>query len=215
MTDTERGSASVSGLHTAIRNALLFTADDSDRWLDRVRIEFGPDCARAIGCDGQVLGVTRIEYHGAEFSVDLAKRDARFLSSVARSEHHQARAAAVSIRRDGKETWLEVEFPSGEIASVPVLSHSGVLSGWRRMLPDSVEPQGIDLGLALSPTLMGRFAKVRCGSDDTLVAYPVSGGPAPKPMVLRGGDDFVGLILVGKRPESAPYSLPDWVGVGG
>lgn len=211
-----------AALFTALSDALLFTAPTSARlpMLEAVRLEFGAGQLVAVATDRFVLGVSRVDYAGATFTMLLAGGDAKALVKMAKTVKREESSREVSIEVDnvgsrGQNT-VTFRFSSGE--AMTARGADVQFPRWRQLLPADSSRMGGLIGMGYNPAHLGRFAKVRGGEQGAgaqMVVFPTStANGKPGPTAITIGENFFGLVMPIRPPgDEWKFARPGWLDV--
>lgn len=202
------GRLKAAALFTAVSDALNFVAAEPSvvAVLAGVRLEAFDGQLVAVATDRFVLGVSRVHYSGAAFSVTVSTQDARALARMAKT-----------LKRDGwREATVEVDatavsfrFSTGESMTVPGMD--GDYPDWRHLIPPTDQRMGAVIGVAYDPVFLAKFAKVR--TDERLrnmVVFPAMTDARLNATVVQVGEDFIGAVRPAHKDEQR-YERPGWL----
>lgn len=205
-------------LHTALSDAVLFTASPSARvpFLEAVRLEFGGGQLVAVATDRFVLGASRVEYSGEAFMMMVAGGDAKALVKMAKTAKRDERAREVTIEVADAGAQVTFRFSTGE--SLMVRGADVQFPKWRQLIPTDTSRMGGIVGMGYVPANMARFAKARAEEQSTgamMVVFPsVTSSGVPGPSAIRIGEDFVGMLMPVRAPgDEWTYHRPGWLDV--
>lgn len=218
----EVNTMKAKALHTVLSDAVLFTSPPSARlpFLEVIRLEFGGGQLVASATDRFVLGVSRAEYAGAEFTIMLASADAKTLIQMAKTTKRDEGAREVTIEaadvdRLSQAQSLTFRFNTGE--SMTVRGQDATSIKWRQLVPADNTRMGGIVGMGYTPSLLAKFCRVRpdeAGSGTQMVVFPsVTSQGRPGPTTIRIGENFIGLLMPVRPPsgEDWTYERPGWI----
>ncbi len=201
-------------LHRIVTDALLFASKDKlFPGLCTVQLEASGDHMVAIGSDRSTVGFARAGYEGEPFTV-LFQRDK--LDSVVKLSKTSAREAkwrGVTVAVDRDAGSVGFVFSDGASITVPIFT-DGEFPNMKRLLPtaDNINASKGLIQVGINPSFMARFDKV--SGNESLHVVLIADN---KPVVVRKGDNFVGIIVPVKlntpnKDVPAVSVLPDWLG---
>lgn len=204
-------------LHRALHNSLLFVGKDATLpMLELVRLEFSTDKLVAASTDRFRLGVTRADYTGEEFIAGINRRDAERVAKVAKTSPRdgrnisrvQAEDRSVDIEHDEKT--ITFVFSTGETLKIELQDYD--FPKYRQLIPEE-RFNDVPGQIAVNPTYLADFTKV---IDSGFRSYQVAlslGDTPGKPVLVRVGPDFVGLIMPVRAPEGLTWNWkrPNWL----
>jgi DNA polymerase III sliding clamp (beta) subunit (PCNA family) len=195
-------------LHRILHNGLLFAdTDQSLPMLTAVQLEFSGDKVVSLATDRYLMGMTRADYTGEEFTVLVNRFDVERVAKMAKpptkgKATHEDRS--VDIEHDADNARVTFVFSSGE--SVTVQTVDAQFPAIRRLLPTEQRPTGGYV--AVNAQYLAKFARVI--SESKYDQMFLSAGAAHQPMAVRIGDHFVGMQMPVKTIRTG-WELPAWI----
>ena len=196
-------------LHRVIAEAKNFAGRDATLpMLQNVRIEATETQLVAVATDRFLLGVSRADYAGEAFTVNVEGQQVDALLRIAKTARRDEQWREVTLERrdDGSRTMVEFRFNSGE--SITVTPSDREFPKFRQLLPatQTLETETLTMdGFGFNAANLAKFAKID-GSHAMRVYTRGS-----KPTVVLIGDDFVGLIMPVRIDEDRrTYQRPAW-----
>lgn len=214
MREPVRNVLKASDLYTAIADAVNFMAPTAVNlpMLDAMSLEFTPGQLIVAATDRFTLGVSRVEYSGAAFTVLIAGKDAKALVKMAKTLKRDERSREVEAEFAESGDAVTFRFSSGE--ALTVRAQDLAFPKWRHLLPSDESRMGSVEGTGYAPSLLAKFAKVRVDERHKMAVFPTaqqSGRPGPT--IIRIGPDFIGLVMPVRAVGDSGwrYDRPDWV----
>ncbi len=197
-------------LHRVIAEAKNFAGRDATLpMLQNVRIEATETQLVAVATDRFLLGVSRADYAGEAFTVNIEGQQVDALLKMAKTASRDAQWREVTIERrdDGN---VEFRFNSGEAITVTPSAHE--FPKYQQLIPTTtlLETETLHESpvIGFNAAYLARFAKI----DGAHAMRVYTRGD--KPTVVLIGDDFVGLIMPVRIPEDRrAYQRPAWITV--
>lgn len=206
-------------LHRILSDALPFASPAGIPQIEAVRIETTPNDADtvnvvAVATDRFVLGVSRVAVAGdAGIGVTLSTDDVKNVVRIAKTVRRDAGWREVVVTTDSIGESVTFEFGTGE--TVKVRPIDAEFPKWRQLLNVDVDAIARPTaGIGISPAKLATFARVAASKSDPLQLYAgVDAEGRLKPIHVRIGDDFYGLVMPVRAPEGQlfTYARPEWM----
>ncbi|MEB4210960.1 hypothetical protein [Mycobacterium sp. 94-17] len=191
---------SAADLHRIMHNGVLFAAKNEHLpMIEAVRLEFSTDQVVSVATDRFVLGVTRADYSGEAFTTMIDRGDAERLAKLAKTNGNTVRD--VSIESVGNT--LVFVFTTGESVTVTPVDHE--FPKYRQLIPTE-QRGGVAGHVAVNPAYLAKFTKVITENPQLTLSL----GAPTKPVGVRVGGDFVGLIMPVRAAETS-WDIPAWL----
>lgn len=197
-------------LHRVLTEAKLFTSrDDTLPMLGCVRLEATETQLTAAATDRFLLGVSRADYAGEAFTVNIEGPDVDTLTRIAKTSKRDAEWREVTIERTDDTRSIVYGFNSGE--SLTITASDQEFPKYRQLIPDTdmVDTETTSLGteFGFDASKLARFAKI--DGSHVMRVYP----RGAKPTVVLIGEDFLGLIMPVRLGEDhrQGYRRPAWI----
>lgn len=169
--------------------------------LNTVRLEATGTHLLAVATDRFTIGASSAPYEGAPFAVTLPMREVKLILDACKPGRRTPFDVA-DLRATPKGALLHVKL--GE-TTITVPTYRGEFPRWRQLLPEPVEASEPVVGsIDLNPAYLARFAKI--GRDAKFYLR----GPN-KPVGVRVGDYFVGVVMPIRGNGGTGWTLPDWL----
>ena len=172
-----------------------------------------------VATDRFVLGVSRVVADGdSGLGVTLSTADVKNVLRVAKTPKRDESWRRVTIETTDATTLpdrgrVTFTFTSGETISVSAIDET--FPRWRQLLDPDVDAMAkCASGLGVDPLKLAQFARVAAAKGSPMQLYPgVSITGTLKPVHVRIGDDFYGLVMPVRAPGAQlfTYEIPGWL----
>ena len=194
--------------------------------IESVRLETAPNDADTVNLIGVatdrfVLGASRVTAQGdagigLTLSTDDAKNVLRIAKTVRRDESH--RRVTVENDDDGNLAGpyygrVVFTFSTGETITVNTISAD--FPRWRQLLTADIDAMAQSTsGVGVDPLKVAQFAKIAAAKRAPMQLFAgITTAGGLKPVHVRIGDDFYGLIMPIRSPGGGlfAYESPGWL----
>lgn len=189
--------------------SLFATKTDDLPILNAVRLEATGTHLLAVATDRFMLGVSSAEYEGAPFVITLPMAEVKLILGACKLKAGRWKPKdVVDLRVTPKGTLLHVTLDE-TVITVPTFQSASDFTypEWRKLLGASTTEVGEVIGtVGINPQYLAKFGKIGRQAKFYLRA-------PNKPVMVRIGDDFVGLIMPIRIPDDDPkvWTLPEWL----
>lgn len=197
--------------HRTLTNAAIFASrDDKLPSIHGVALSGDGSRLTAMATTRFHLGAASCAYEGEPFDPVLIPLSSvnligRVVKPTRNSIRRTSEVVSLRVTPKGKRVWVSV----GE-RSLMVRTVEAVPVQWKQLLPTGEEPNSFS-GAAIfgmNPGYLADFAKVDTGCHASASWYMHS---PSRPMCVRIGDDFVGLVMPTRLGGGTTWGKPEWV----
>lgn len=201
-------------LHRIVSDALLFAGkDDTLPALCSVQLKASAGYIVATATDRYTAGVARADYGGEPFEALFKRTDLVNLVRMAKTPAREAkwRGVELAVARDESDVVQAITFTFTDGSAMTVKAMIDVqFPSVRKLFPsaDTINDSAGLVHVGISSTLLARFDKVS-GNAALHIAFTADN----KPVVVRKGDNFVGLIMPARLGDmaTAGHLRPEWM----
>jgi hypothetical protein len=202
--------------------------------IESVRIETTPNDAETVNLIGVatdrfVLGASRVTAQGdagigLALSTDDVKNVLRIAKTVRRDESHRrvtvevdadTLAAEMQRKRYEQAAGARVVFTFSTGETITVNTISADFPRWRQLLTADIDAMAQPTsGLGVDPLKVAQFAKIAAAKRSPMQLFAgITTAGGLKPVHVRIGDDFYGLIMPIRSPGGGlfAYESPGWL----
>ena len=186
--------------------------------IESVRIETTPNDAETVNVlgvatDRFVLGVSRVTAVGdAELGVTLSADDVKNVLRIAKTSKRDAGWREATVH-DAGDAGVTFTFTTGE--TVTVRQVDAEFPRWRQLV--TIDADAIarpSSGIGADPRKLAQFSRIAAAKSAPMQLFPgVTIEGRLKPIHVRIGDDFYGLIMPVRAPgaDLFTYETPAWL----
>lgn len=215
---------SSDALHRILSDASQFSASGVNvPAIESVRLESATGAGDtvsvvAVATDRFTLGASHTVAEGdTGLAVTLASVDVKNVLRIAKTAKRDSGWRRVTVSHE--DDTVTFVFSSGESVAVRVADAD--FPSWRRLLSVDSESLGRPAaGLGLDPIKLAQFSRVSAAKTSPMQIFPAV-GPAGangepgllKPVHVRIGEDFYGLVMPVRSPAGGlfSYEMPGWL----
>lgn len=207
-------------LYRIVTDAKNFTSRDTTLpMLQAVRLEATETQLVAVATDRFVLGVSRADYTGEAFTVNVDGAQVDTLIKMAKTAKRDESWREVTIDR-GRAGLFDDAHPNGTIdtvtfafttgESITVTPSASEFPKYQQLIPTTTlletETGHETPVIGFNAGNLAKFAK--SAGAQAMRVYPRGAG---KPAVILIGDAFVGLVMPVRVPDGTAYQRPEWL----